>query len=75
MSTANVHLIVTCTRRKTVAAGDAVYPDDSDVERAYGLWLERLAKAIKCELNRTSCQNNVLHILMRRAETKTLQCS
>ncbi|CZZ84765.1 DUF6884 domain-containing protein [Enterobacter cloacae complex sp.6722787] len=50
MSTANVHLIVTCTRRKTVAAGDAVYPDDSDVERAYGLWLERLAQARHCSL-------------------------
>ncbi len=29
MSKANVHLIVTCTRRKTVAAGDAVYPDQA----------------------------------------------
>ncbi|HFK5727784.1 TPA: DUF6884 domain-containing protein [Enterobacter asburiae] len=45
MSTANVHLIVTCTRRKTVPAGDAVFPDERDVERAYGLWLERLAQA------------------------------
>lgn len=45
MSTGNVHLIVTCTRRKTVAAGDAVFPDERDVERAYGLWLERLAQA------------------------------
>jgi len=39
MSAGNVHLIVTCTRRKTVAAGDAVFPDERDVERAYGLWL------------------------------------
>lgn len=45
MSAGNVHLIVTCTRRKTVAAGDAVFPDERDVERAYGLWLERLAQA------------------------------
>lgn len=45
MSTGNVHLIVTCTRRKTVAAGDAVSPDERDVERAYGLWLERLVQA------------------------------
>ncbi|HGY0482201.1 TPA: DUF6884 domain-containing protein [Salmonella enterica subsp. enterica serovar Derby] len=45
MSTGNVHLIVTCTRRKTVPAGDAVFPDERDVERAYGLWLERLAQA------------------------------
>lgn len=41
----DVHLIVTCTRRKTVAAGDAVFPDERDVERAYGLWMERLAQA------------------------------
>ncbi|MBE3289156.1 DUF6884 domain-containing protein [Enterobacter cloacae complex sp. P31C] len=45
MSTGNVHLIVTCTRRKTVPAGDTVFPDERDVERAYGLWLERLAQA------------------------------
>lgn len=45
MSTGNVHLIVTCTRRKTVPAGDAVFPDERDVERAYGLWMERLALA------------------------------
>jgi hypothetical protein len=25
-STGNVHLIVTCTRRKTVAAGETVFP-------------------------------------------------
>ncbi|MGX4869371.1 DUF6884 domain-containing protein (plasmid) [Enterobacter kobei] len=41
----DVHLIVTCTRRKTVAAGDAVFPDERDVERAYRLWMERLAQA------------------------------
>ena len=45
MSTGNVHLIVTCTRRKTVAAGDTVFPDERDARRAYGLWLERLAQA------------------------------
>ncbi|WP_320704537.1 DUF6884 domain-containing protein [Enterobacter bugandensis] len=45
MNTGNVHLIVTCTSRKTVPAGDAVFPDERDVERAYGLWLERLAQA------------------------------
>lgn len=45
MSTGNVHLIVTCTRRKTMPAGDAVFPDERDVERAYGLWLERLAQS------------------------------
>ncbi|HAY2086875.1 MULTISPECIES: DUF6884 domain-containing protein [Enterobacter cloacae complex] len=45
MSTGNVHLIVTCTRRKTVPAGDAVFPDERDAESAYGLWLERLAQA------------------------------
>ncbi|MEH3481641.1 hypothetical protein POV97_21355 [Enterobacter cloacae] len=41
----NIHLIVTCTRRKTVAAGDAIFPDERDVERAYGIWQERLAQA------------------------------
>ncbi|EDV0839708.1 hypothetical protein OY10_004577 [Salmonella enterica subsp. enterica serovar Havana] len=41
----NVHLIVTCTCRKTVAAGDAVFPDERDAGRAYGIWLERLAQA------------------------------
>lgn len=41
----NIHLIVTCTRRKTVAAGDAIFPDERDVERAYGIWLERLTQA------------------------------
>lgn len=40
ISRPDVHLIVTCTRRKTVAAGDAVFPD----ERNYGLWMERLAQ-------------------------------
>lgn len=45
MSTGNVHLIVTCTRRKTITAGQTVFPDECDVERAYGLWLERLAQA------------------------------
>ncbi|MDQ1757917.1 DUF6884 domain-containing protein (plasmid) [Enterobacter bugandensis] len=45
MSTGNVHLIVTCTRRKTVPAGDVVFPDERDVDRAYGLWLERLEQA------------------------------
>nr|WP_142017648.1 DUF6884 domain-containing protein [Serratia fonticola] len=41
----NVHLIVTCTRRKTVAAGKTVFPDERDAGRAYGVWLERLAQA------------------------------
>lgn len=30
MSTVNVHLIVTCTRRKTVSAGETVFPDERD---------------------------------------------
>lgn len=41
----NVHLIVTCTRRKTVAAGDTIFPDERDAEIAYGAWQERVAKA------------------------------
>jgi len=45
MNADNAHLIVTCTRRKTVAAGDAVFPDERDAERAYGIWLESLAQA------------------------------
>lgn len=40
-----VHLIVTCTRRKTVPAGDALFPDERDAGMAYGVWLERLAQA------------------------------
>ncbi|MFP2565192.1 DUF6884 domain-containing protein [Enterobacter ludwigii] len=45
MSTGNLHLIVTCTRRKTVAAGDAVFPYEHDAGNAYEVWLERLARA------------------------------
>lgn len=45
MSTGNVHLIVTCTRRKTVPAGDAVFPYEHDAGNAYEVWLERLARA------------------------------
>ena len=45
MSTGNVHLIVTCTRRKTVSAGETVFPDEHDAGRAYGIWMERLAQA------------------------------
>lgn len=56
MSTGNLHLIVTCTRRKTVAAGDAVFPDERDVERAYGLWLERLAQARRGSPTMTACE-------------------
>lgn len=41
----NVHLIVTCTRRKTVAAGETVFPSELDASRAYEEWLERLVKA------------------------------
>lgn len=44
-SAGNVHLIVTCTRRKTVDAGDTVFPDEHDAGRAYGIWLDRLTKA------------------------------
>lgn len=40
-----IHLIVTCTRRKTVPAGDALFPDERDGGMAYGVWLERLAQA------------------------------
>lgn len=45
MSTGNVHLIVTCTRRKTVSAGETIFPDERDAGRAYGIWMERLAQA------------------------------
>lgn len=40
-----IHLIVTCTRRKTVPAGDALFPDERDAGMAYVVWLERLAQA------------------------------
>ena len=45
MSTGNVHLIVTCTRRKTVSAGETVFPDERDAGRAYRIWMEKLALA------------------------------
>lgn len=41
----NVHLIITCTRRKIVAVGETVFPNERDASRAYEVWLERLAKA------------------------------
>ena len=41
----NVHLIVTCTRRKTVTAGETVFPEEPDAGRAYEVWLDRLAQA------------------------------
>ena len=40
-----LNLIVTCTKQKTRAAGETVFPDERDVERAYGIWLERLTQA------------------------------
>lgn len=58
MSTGNVHLIVTCTRRKTVPADDAVFPDERDVERAYGLAdrpLDRRRAVYGLELEQGSC--------------------
>lgn len=45
MNTGNVHLIVTCTRRKTVSAGETVFPYEHDAGNAYEVWLERLARA------------------------------
>ncbi len=45
MSTGNVHLIVTCTRRKTITAGQTVFPYEHDAGNAYEVWLERLARA------------------------------
>lgn len=44
-SAGNVHLIVTCTRRKSVAAGETIFPDEHDAGIAYRIWLDRLAKA------------------------------
>lgn len=43
--TGNVHLIVTCTRRKTVAAGGTVFPEECNAGIAYEKWRERLAQA------------------------------
>ncbi|MEG5488276.1 hypothetical protein UXP05_22335 [Enterobacter hormaechei] len=45
MSTGNVNLIVTCTRRKTITAGQTVFPYKHDAGNAYEVWLERLARA------------------------------
>lgn len=40
-----IHLIVTCTKQKTLMAGDTIFPEERDAARAYGAWLERLEKA------------------------------
>ncbi|CZX60159.1 Uncharacterised protein [Enterobacter hormaechei] len=45
MSTGNVNLIVTCTRRKTITAGQTVFPYEHDAGNAYEVWLERLSRA------------------------------
>lgn len=45
MNTGSVHLIVACTRRKTVSSGDTVFPYEHDAGNAYEVWLERLARA------------------------------
>lgn len=44
-SASDVNLIVTCTRRKTVPAGETVFPYEHDAEIAYEVWLERLTRA------------------------------
>lgn len=41
-----VHFIVTCTRRKTVPAGDALFPEEREAGKAYVVWLGRLAQAV-----------------------------
>lgn len=40
-----VHLIITCTKQKTQAAGETVFPYEHDAENAYEVWLERLSRA------------------------------
>ncbi|EDS6807062.1 hypothetical protein AZH90_004331 [Salmonella enterica subsp. enterica serovar Legon] len=44
-----IHLIVTCTRRKTVDAGGTIFPSGKDAGTAYEIWRERLAQA--CSAN------------------------
>lgn len=42
----NLHLIITCTRRKTVAAGNIVFPKGCDAVRTYEAWLQMLEQAL-----------------------------
>jgi hypothetical protein len=44
--TSNLHLIVTCTRSKTVAAGSTVFPEERDAVRAYESWLQMLGQTL-----------------------------
>ncbi|WJT05485.1 DUF6884 domain-containing protein (plasmid) [Leclercia adecarboxylata] len=41
-----LHLIITCTRRKTVAAGSTVFPEERDAVIAYEAWLKILEQAL-----------------------------
>lgn len=52
----DVHLIVTCTKQKTLAAGETVFPDERDAGRAYGVWMERLAQAHRRSLPMTASE-------------------
>lgn len=53
MNAGNVRLIVACTRRKTVSAGDTVFPHEHDVGNAYCMksvlagFLTRCGKQVK----------------------------
>lgn len=40
--TGNLHLIITCTRRKTVAAGSTIFPEERNAVCAYEAWLQML---------------------------------
>lgn len=42
----NLHLIITCTRRKTVAAGNTVFPKEYDTVSSYKAWLQMLGQAL-----------------------------
>lgn len=44
--TSNLHLIITCTRRKTVAAGSTVFPEERDAVCAYEGWMKMLGQAL-----------------------------
>lgn len=39
------HLITTCTRRKTVAAGETVFPITENVDAAYSIWTKLVMRA------------------------------
>lgn len=44
--TSKLHLIITCTRRKKVAAGITVFPEERNAPSAYETWLQMLDQTL-----------------------------